>query len=34
MKTFGTTRHTAQKSAAVVVGRPAMPGAPVGAHLP
>jgi len=34
MKTFGTTRYTAQKSAAVVAARPGMPGAPVGAHLP
>ena len=35
MKTFGITRKTAQKSAAVVVvGRPAMPGARVGTQLP
>ena len=34
MKTFGITRKTAQKSAAVVAGRPAMPGARVGTQLP
>ena len=34
MKTFGTTRYPAQQSAAVVVARPGMPGAPVGAYTP
>lgn len=33
MKTFGITRKTAQKSAAVIVGRPAMAGARVGTRL-
>jgi len=34
MKTFGVTRKTAQKSAVVVIGRPAVPGARVGTRLP
>jgi len=34
MKTFGVTRKTAQKSAVVVTGRPAVPGARVGTRLP
>lgn len=34
MKTFGITRKTAQKSAAVVAGRLAVLGARVGAQLP
>jgi hypothetical protein len=34
MKTFGITRKTARKSAAVVVGRPAVPDARVGTRLP
>jgi hypothetical protein len=34
MKTFGITRKTAQKSAAVVTGRPATHGARVGTQLP
>lgn len=34
MKTFGITRKTAQKSVAVVLGRPAAPGARIGAQLP
>lgn len=34
MKTFGITRKTAQKSAVVVVGRPAMLGARAGTQLP
>ena len=34
MKTFGITRKTAQKSVAVVLGRPATPGVRVGTQQP